>query len=109
MILLPCVENLLQFSLIENDWIIGCDRKFPYVQKFTKRFVLDNFDKLGEFATNSLWRGAFLVEGCNTEEEHNAFLNYASNKKDLKVHPSKLRNAIRKFVPLKIRKVLKRK
>lgn len=101
-------KDLVEFSSIENDWLIGNDKKFPYVQKFTKQFVLNNFEKLEELSEESLWRGAFLVEGCNTEEEHNEFLDETFKKYYPELYPSKIRKVIRKVVPLKIRKILKK-
>lgn len=97
----------MKFSTIENDYLIGNDKKFPYVQKLKKQFLLNNFDELEEVAEKSLWKGAFIIEGCNTEEEHNLFLTEVIKKNCPELYPSKIRKIVRKIVPLKLRKILK--
>lgn len=101
-------EDLVSFSSIENDYLIGNDKKFPYVQKFDKQFLLEHFEELDEITEKSLWSGAFLINGCNTEEEHKTFLDELLKKIHPELYPSKLRMLIRNIVPLKIRKVIKK-
>lgn len=102
-------EDLMKFSSIENDYLIGNDKKFPYVQKLTKEYILNNFEKLDKVTDNSLWKGAFLIEGCSSEEEHHEFLNEVMKKYYPENYPSKSREVFRNVVPLKIRKALKNK
>lgn len=99
-------KDLMEFSVIENDYLIGDDRKFPYVQKLDKQFILNEFKNLEETAEKSLWRGAFIVEGCSNEMEHNAFLDEVGRKYYPELYPSKLRKIIRKCIPYKLRKIL---
>ena len=101
-------EDLTKFEKINNDYIIGDDKKFPYVQRFSKDFLMNHFSELEKEAEKSLWKGAFLVEGCETEEEHNSFLDEVVMKNCQQVYPSKMRTAFRKYVPYNIRKALKK-
>lgn len=102
-------EDKIAFSSIRNDYIIGNDKKFPYVQILKKETVINNFDNLNEIVDKSLWRGAFLIEGCNSKEEYNEFLEKVRKKKHLEVvYFLKIKNIFRKVVPLKIRKILKK-
>jgi len=101
-------EDLVKFSTIENDYLIGNDKKFPYVQILQKQFIIENFNNLKEIADKSLWKGAFLIEGCKNKEEHNLFLEKTRKMYYPELYPSKLRMAFRKIIPLKLRKVLKK-
>lgn len=100
--------DLVEFSSIENDCFIGNDTKFPYVQILQKQFVIENFNKLKEITDKSLWKGAFLIEGCKNKEEHNLFLEKTRKMYYPELYPSKLRMTLRKIIPLKVRKVLKK-
>lgn len=97
-------EDLVEFSSIENDYLIGNDTKFPYVQILQKQFVIENFNNLKEITDKSLWKGAFLIEGCKNKEEYNLLLNKIRKK----YNPSKLRMHLRNIIPLKLRKVFKK-
>lgn len=101
-------EDLVEFSSIENDCFIGNDTKFPYVQILQKQLVIENFNKLKEITDKSLWKGAFLIEGCKNKEEHNLFLEKTRKMYYPELYPSKLRMTLRKIIPLKVRKVLKK-
>lgn len=102
-------EDMKEFSLIENDYLIGNDKKFPYVQSFSKEYALNNYKELEKKAEKSLWKGAFIIEGCNSEEEYEAIVKKAREKNYPELYPSKPRIIFRKIVPLKVRKVLKNK
>lgn len=101
-------EDLVEFSSIENDCFIGNDTKFPYVQILQKQLVIENFNKLKEITDKSLWKGAFLIEGCKNKEEHNLFLEKTRKMYYPELYPSRLRMTLRKIIPLKVRKVLKK-
>ena len=101
-------EDLVEFSSIENDYLIGNDTKFPYVQILQKQFVIENFNNLKEITDKSLWKGAFLIEGCKNKEEQNLLLNKIGKMYYPELYPSKLRRLLRKIIPLKVRKVLKK-
>lgn len=100
-------EDLINFSSIENDYLIGNDTKFPYVQIFKKQFVIDNFENLEEITDKSLWKGAFLIEGCKNKEEHDLFIEKIRKMYYPELYPSKLRKVFRRVVPLKLRRVIK--
>ena len=100
-------EDLVQFSYIENDWLLGNDKKFPYVQKIDKQILLNNLDKFEEITDKSLWKGAFLIKDCETEEEHNLFISELIRRRNPEQYPSELRKIIRRVVPLKLRKAIK--
>lgn len=101
-------DDLVKFSSIENDCFIGNDKKFPYVQILQKQFVIDNFKKLEEITDKSLWKGAFLIEGCRNKEEHNLFLEKTRKMYYPELYPSRLRMTLRKIIPLNARKALKK-
>lgn len=102
-------EDMKEFSLIENDYLIGNDKKFPYVQSFSKEYALNNYKELEKKAEKSLWKGAFIIEDCNNEEEYKAIVKKARKRYYPELYPSKPRIIFRRIVPLKVRKALKNK
>lgn len=101
-------NDLMKFSMIENDYLIGNDEKYPYVQMLKKELFYENFDKLEAIAEKSLWKGAFIIEGCDTEEKHNTFLSEIMKLHYPELYPSKYRKIARRIIPFGIRKRLKR-
>lgn len=102
-------NDMLMFSKIENDYLLGNDKKFPYVITLEKKYLLDNYNTYKELTNRSLWKGAFLIKGCNSEKQYKDFIKYVENKNlDIPIVSKKnIRMLFRKSVPLKVRRKLK--
>ena len=53
-------EDMIEFVKIENDFELGCDNKYPYIQ-FIDKNELSDFKKLSKIIKNSLY---FIIFEC---------------------------------------------
>ena len=65
-------EDVKKFSELSNDYILGSDKKFNYVNT-TSLKVLKNNQKFIETASKSLWANTFMVNDKNFDEQQYLF------------------------------------
>ena len=103
-------NDVKEFSNYSNDYLLGDDSSFPYVQTFKKKYVENYYYQFKEKIKDSLWSGAYIIEDCKSEKEQNNFIarmEQITKISSFGVNTKSLRNLFRQIVPLKLRKSLK--
>lgn len=100
-------EDMLMFSKISNDFLIGSSISYPYVETIKKENVKDYYRLLLNGKAKSLWQGAYVIEGIDNYQDVKKFLkqNGIRNNK-LAIKKTKRRELFRKYVPISVRKKL---
>lgn len=70
-------RDLQMFKDLQNDWVLGNAKRYPYVSIFTKEDIKNNNrEVIRRKREQSLWKGAFLIEADNIDENEKTLFSY---------------------------------
>ena len=99
-------EDVNKFHRLSVDIILSSNKKYPYVQEFTKKYINTHYAKFLENKADSLWKDSFIISDGD-EKDYYALLKKV-NKDERRVINNKVKDIRRRIIPFGVRKRLQK-
>lgn len=94
-------QDMIMFSNLSNDLVLGSNKKYPYVYELTKNEVINNYKEFNNKRNKSIWKGAYKITDIDNPKDLEKIIKKMNQNDKFKLKLQKIR---RKLIPLKLRK-----
>jgi len=93
-------EDMIMFSKLSNDFVLGSSKRYPYVQTFNKDEI-KKFRQFNKKRNMSIWKGTYAITDLEKSLRLNKIIRKVNRYDSFK---SKVKSVGKKLIPLSLRK-----